>query len=60
MNKTPFKKRLQPMRLAWEAPDPLVRSEPIKREHDAATWADVCPSTDYKTGQLMGRVGNSE
>ncbi len=25
-------------RLAWEAPDPLVRSEPTKHARDAATW----------------------
>ncbi len=47
-------------RLAWEAPDPLVRSESTKRARDAATWAEVCPATDFETGQLIGRVGTSE
>ncbi len=41
-------------RLAWEAPDPLVHSEPTKRARDAATW------TDFETGQLIGRVGTPE
>ncbi len=47
-------------RLAWEAPDPLGRSKPTKRVRDAATWAEVCPATDFETGQLIGRVGTPE
>ncbi len=47
-------------RLAWEAPDPLVSSEPTKRARDAATWAEVCPATNFETGQLMARVGMPE
>ncbi len=47
-------------RLAWEAPDPLVRSEPTKRTRDAAAWAEVCPATDFETSQLIGRVGTPE
>ncbi len=47
-------------RLAWEAPDPLVRSEPTKRPMDAAAWAEVCPATDFETGQLVGRVATPE
>ncbi len=47
-------------RLAWEEPDPLVRSEPTKCARDAATWAEVCPAIDYESGQLLGRVGTPE
>ncbi len=47
-------------RLAWEAPDPLVRSEPTQRARDAAAWAEVCPATNFETGQLIGRVGMPE
>ncbi len=47
-------------RLAWEEPDPLVRSEPTRRARDAAAWAEVCPATDFETGQLIGRVGTPE
>ncbi len=47
-------------RLAWEAPDPLVRSESTKRARDAAALAEFCPATDFETGQLMGRVGTPE
>ncbi len=47
-------------RLAWELPDPLVRSEPTKCARDAATWAEICPATDFETGQLIGRVGTPE
>ncbi len=35
-------------------------SEPTKHARDAATWAEVCPATDYETGQLLGRVGTPE
>ncbi len=47
-------------RLAWEAPNPLVRSEPTKCKKDADAWADVCPVTDFETGQLAGQVGTPE
>ncbi len=47
-------------RLAWEAPDPLLWSEPTKCERDADTWAEVCPTTDFETGQLVGKVGTPE
>ena len=47
-------------RLAWEEPDPLLRSEPTARPRDAAAWAGVCPATDFETGQLIGRVGTPE
>ena len=47
-------------RLAWEEPEPLVCAEPTARPRDAAAWAEVCPATDFKTGQLMGRVGTPE
>ena len=47
-------------RLAWEEPEPLACAEPTKRARDATTWAEVCPATDYKTGQLIGRVGTPE
>ncbi len=47
-------------RLAWEEPDPLVRSEPTRCARDAAAWAEVCPATDFETGQLIGRVGTPE
>ncbi len=47
-------------RLAWEAPHPLPHAEPTKRARDAATWADVCPATDFETGQLLGRVATPE
>ncbi len=47
-------------RLAWEEPDPLVRAEPTKRARDATAWAEVCPATDFETGQLVGRVGTPE
>ncbi len=47
-------------RLAWEEPDPLVRSEPTARPRDAAAWAGVCRATDFETGQLIGRVGTPE
>ncbi len=47
-------------RLAWEAPDPLVRAEPTKCARDASTWAEICPATDFETGQLVGRVGTPE
>ncbi len=50
----------RPRRLAWEAPDPLVRSEPVKRTWDAEAWAKVCPATDYGTSQLMEQVGTPE
>ncbi len=47
-------------RLAWEEPEPLVHAEPTRRARDAAAWAEVCPATDFETGQLMGRVGTPE
>ncbi len=47
-------------RLAWEEPEPLVRAEPTRRARDAAAWAEVCPATDFETGQLIGRVGTPE
>ncbi len=47
-------------RLAWEAPDPLVRSEPIKRARDAKTWVEVCHATDFETGQLIGQVSTPD
>ncbi len=47
-------------RLAWEEPDPLVRAEPTKRARNATAWAEVCPATDFETGQLVGRVGTPE
>ncbi len=47
-------------RLAWEEPEPLVRAEPTKHARDATAWAEVCPATDFETGQLVGRVGTPE
>ncbi len=47
-------------RLAWEEPNPLAHAEPTKRARDATTWAEVCPATDFETGQLLGRVGTPE
>ncbi len=47
-------------RLAWEEPEALARAEPTKRARDATTWAEVCPATDFETGQLVGRVGTPE
>ena len=47
-------------RLAWEEPNPLARAEPTKRARDATAWAEVCPATDFETGQLIGRVGTPE
>ncbi len=47
-------------RLAWEEPEPLVHAEPTARPRDAAAWAAVCPTTDFETGQLIGRVGTPE
>ncbi len=47
-------------RLAWEEPNPLARAELTKRARDATAWAEVCPATDFETGQLIGRVGTPE
>ncbi len=47
-------------RLAWEEPEPLVRSEPTKRARDEDAWAEVCPATSHESGQLIGRVGTPE
>ena len=47
-------------RLAWEEPEPLARAEPTKHARDATAWAEVCPATDFETGQLIGRVGTPE
>ena len=47
-------------RLAWEEPEPLARAEPTKHARDATAWAEVCPATDFETGQLAGRVGTPE
>ena len=47
-------------RLAWEEPEPLAHAEPTKRVRDATAWAEVCPATDFETGQLIGRVGTPE
>ncbi len=44
-------------RLAWKEPEPLARAEPTAHARDAAAWAEVCPATDFETGQLVGRVG---
>ncbi len=38
----------------------LVRSEPTKRARDADAWVEVCPATDFETGQLVGAVGTPE
>ncbi len=43
-------------RLTWEAPDPIVRSEPIKHAWDAKTCAEVCHATDFESGQLIGKM----
>ncbi len=47
-------------RLAWEEPEPLGRAEPTKCARDATAWVEVCPATDFETGQLIGRVGTPE
>ncbi len=47
-------------RLAWEEPDPLLHAEPTKCARNATAWAEVCPATDFETGQLVGRVGTPE
>ncbi len=47
-------------RIAWEEPEPLVRTEPTRHARDVAAWDEVCPATDFETGQLMGRVSTPE
>ncbi len=47
-------------RLAWEEPETLLRAEPTVCPRDAAAWAEVCPATDFETGQLMVGVGTPE
>ncbi len=47
-------------RLTWKMPIPLARTKTIGRPRDKAAWEQVCTTTCFKTGQLLGEVGTHD
>ncbi len=46
--------------LTWKEPTSVLRTQPLTRPRDKATWGELCVATDYETGQLHGDVGTPE